>query len=277
MLAQAAPTVLTLRAPENANDLRNTYVAQAVQLALDKTVASHGPYRLERSAPMNKRRALLSAERQLYPNFLVVAGADEARDAGRLLPVRFPLMLGVVGYRVCFVAPGQQAAVAAARSLDELRRFSIGQGSGWKDVEILGANGFQVVEVSSYENLFGMVSKGRVDLFCRSVLEVQQELQRRADMRDLRLDRSFALAYELPQFIYTHEANRAMAQRLEQGLLAAYKDGSLQALLRSHLRPALELLELGKRRLYRLESPPAPNLGFDYRQYDLDLLREASR
>lgn len=271
------PAVFTLRAPESANDLRNAYVADAIRLALDKTVASHGPYRIERAAAMNKRRALVTAQQRQYPNFLVVAGVEDTHEDARLLAVRFPLMLGVVGYRVCFVAPGKEAAVARASSLDELRRFHIGQGSGWKDVSILVANGFQVLEVSRYENLFAMVSKGRVDLFCRSVLELPHELQRRREMKDLRLDRSFALVYELPQFIYTHQSDRAGALRLEQGLQAAYKDGSLQALLRRHLRPSLDLLEMGKRRLYRLESPPPPNLGFDYRQYDLDLMREATR
>eukprot|EP01031_Cornospumella_fuschlensis_P012814 gene12814-15663_t len=70
--AQELTLTLTLRAPDSDTDLRNAYIRDAVQLALDKTRASDGPYRLQLSAPMNKRRALLEAAQQAAPNFLVV-------------------------------------------------------------------------------------------------------------------------------------------------------------------------------------------------------------
>lgn len=273
-LPAAGATVVTLRAPENINDQRNLYVEQALRLALDKTAASDGPYRIERSVRMNKQRALVSAQQRLYPNFVLVAGFEEGRAAAGLRAVRFPLMLGVVGYRVCFVSPQARAEVEAATELAQLRRFRIGQGLGWTDVGILRANGFKVSEVGDYDNLFGMVSRGHVDLFCRSLMEVRHEAMTRKDMAGLQLDRSFALVYELPQFLFIHESHRAVAERIERGLLAAYRDGSLLALLRSHLRPALGFAELGKRRLYRLESPAPKGLDFDYRHYQLDLTRE---
>jgi hypothetical protein len=62
--AWAQDLVVTLRAPDSTKDARNSYVRDAVQLALDKTRASDGPYRLQLSVPMNKRRAWLEAARQ---------------------------------------------------------------------------------------------------------------------------------------------------------------------------------------------------------------------
>lgn len=271
--AQAGELLLTLRSPESPQDQRQTYINAAVKLALDKTVASHGPYRLQASAPMNKQRALLSAQQKSAPNLLTIAGHTEARSMKGLAPVRFPLMLGITGYRVCFVSPQAQAAVAEARTLDELRhRFSLVQGSGWADVGVLRANGFHVTETPSYEALFRMVAKNRADLFCRSVLEVQAEAQAHADMPDLLLDRSFALVYELPQFLYTHRDNRAVIERLTEGFLQAYADGSLQALMRRHLQPALQYVELSKRRLHALQAEPAADIGFEYRSYRVDPL-----
>ena len=62
--AWAAELVLTLRAPETAADQRQIYDNAVLRLALDKTRASHGPYRLRQSPPMNKQRALLSAQQR---------------------------------------------------------------------------------------------------------------------------------------------------------------------------------------------------------------------
>lgn len=272
--AWAAELVLTLRAPESTSDPRQGYINAALRLALDRTLDSHGSYRLQLSPPMNKQRAILSAQQRAYPNFLTVTGPDEGRAAAGLVPVRFPLLLGVGGYRVCFVSPQARQAVADSQTLQELRKFRHAQGVGWADGAILRENGFSVVDVSSYDGLFRMVAMGRVDLFCRSVLEVRDELRAHEGMKGLQLDRSFALLYELPQFLYTHRDNRELVERLTLGLQKAYADGSLPALLREHLQPALRLVELSKRRLFRLQTPPMPGVDFDYRRYELDLLRE---
>jgi hypothetical protein len=273
----AADLLLTLRAPESQTDRRQAYDNAVLRLALDKTRASHGGYRLALSPPMNKQRALLSAQQQAYPNFLTVSSPDEDRAAAGLVPVPFPLYLGATGYRVCFVSPAARAAVAASLDLQALRRFTHVQGVGWADGVILRANGFQVLEAASYEAMFRMVAVNRVDLFCRSVLEVRNEALAHAELKGLQLDASFALVYELPQFFYTHRDNRALVERLSLGLQKAYADGSLLALFREHLLPSLRFVDLGGRRLFRLETPPIQGLDFDYRGYLLDLQRELQR
>ena len=103
LLANAAPLVVTLRQPESATDPRQAYDDAVIRLALDKTVATHGAYRVELAPAMNIQRALVTAEQRRYPNFLVVSGPDPARTAAGLVPVRFPLHMGAVGHRVCFV------------------------------------------------------------------------------------------------------------------------------------------------------------------------------
>lgn len=274
LCAAAAPLVVTLRQPASANDPRETYPRAFIRLALDKTVATHGPYTIQFSPRMNDQRARLSAEQSLYPGFLtvIVPRADDSSDA--LVPVRFPLHLGMAGYRVCFVSPNAKAAVAKVRTLGDLRRFTVAQGTGWMDVPILRANGFQVEEVTSYEAMFNMVAQNRFDLFCRSAVEVGQEAASHRDLPGLRLDRTFALAYDLPQFFYTHRSNRELADRVTQGLEIAYADGSLLALFRAHMTDSLRFAELPKRRVFRLNAPPPKGIDFDYRRFDLDLTRE---
>lgn len=275
--ARAVDLLLTLRAPESLGDRRQAYDNAVLRLALDKTRTSHGGYRLMLSPPMNKQRALLSAQRQAYPNFLTVSGPDEGRAAAGLVPVPFPIYLGATGYRVCFVAAEASAAVAASADLQALRRFTHVQGLGWADGAILRANGFQVLDGASYEAMFRMVAANRVDLFCRSVLEVRNEALTHAELKGLQLDASFALVYDLPQFFYTHRDNRALVERLSLGLHKAHADGSLLSLFREHLLPSLRFVELDKRRLFRLKTSPVQGLDFDHRRYDLDVLRELNR
>ena len=202
-LLMAAPVwadelVITLRAPDSEADLRNAYVRDAVKLALDKTRASDGAYRLQLSPAMNKPRALLEAGKRGLPNFLVATGPASGRAAG-LAPVLFPIHLGLNGYRVCFVHAPREKAVREADSLAAIARLRHVQGRDWPDVAILRANGFTVAEVNTYEAMFELVQLGRADLFCRSVLEVGDEMRAHAGVQGLALDDSLLLAYELPQ------------------------------------------------------------------------------
>jgi hypothetical protein len=267
--AWAQELVVTLRAPDSANDLRNSYVRDAVKLALEKTRASDGAYRLRLSVPMNKRRALLEVASRTVPNFLVVTGPESGRAAG-LAPVLFPIHLGVNGYRVCFVHEPRKAAVRAADSLEAVARLHHVQGRDWPDVAILRANGFTVTEVNSYESLFQLVEVGRADLFCRSVLEVGEELRAHAGVQGLALDDSLLLAYDLPQYLYTHPDNKLAIERIARGLRRAFADGSLQALLRRYLQPSLAALNLRQRRLFTLTTPPAAVVEMNDKPYQID-------
>lgn len=274
--AAARELVITLRAPDSESDLRNAYVHDAVELALDKTRERDGPYRLALSPPMNKQRALLEASRRTVPNFLVAAGPGAARAAG-LAPVRFPIHLGVNRYRVCFVHEARQAAVRAADSLEAVARLRHVQGRDWPDVSILRANGFRVIEVGTYDALFQLVALGRADLFCRSVLEVGDEIEARSGMRGLAVDDSLLLVYDLPQYLYTHPDNVDVIERLSRGLRQAFADGSLQALLRRYLAPALARLNLARRRQIPLRAPAPVVVEMDDRPFQVDLPRLLAR
>jgi len=273
---RAAELVITLRAPDSEADMRNAYVRDAVALALQKTRATDGPYRLAVSAAMNKRRALLEAAQRTVPNYLVATSPEAGRAAG-LVPVLFPIHLGVNRYRVCFVHAPRQAAVRAADSLAAVARLRHVQGLDWPDVAVMRANGFTVAEVGTYEAMFEVVAVGRADLFCRSVLEIGNEIQAHAGLKGLAVDDSLLLSYDLPQYLYTHPGNREAIGRVERGLKMAFKDGSLQALLRRYLQPSLARLDLPRRRVITLASPASGRVEMDDRPFQIDLLKPSVR
>jgi len=253
--ASAPALVVTLRAPDGVADPRNDFVGGIARLALERTRDSHGGYTLARSVPMNNVRALRAAGQNDPPNLLLPVAPDVGREAG-LAAVAFPIHLGVHGYRVCFVNPARREQLRAVRRLADLGPFLHVQGKDWADVSVLRANGLKVVEVTSYPAMFQMVALGRVDLFCRSILEAGPELERHAGLPGLVLDDSLLLAYDLPSYFHTHPSNLALIERMTAGLKRAYSDGSLQALLRQRLQPYAPLLQLARRRVIQLASPP---------------------
>lgn len=274
--ARAEALTVTLRAPDSEADMRNAYVRDAVTLALDKTRATDGPYRLLTSATMNKRRALLEAAQRKVPNYLVVTSPEVGRAAG-LAPLRFPIHLGANRYRVCFVHAPRQPVVRAADTLAAVAKLRHVQGRDWADVAVMRANGFTVAEVNTYEALFELVAVGRADLFCRSVLEMGHEVRAHAGLPGLAVEDSLLLSYDLPQYLYTHVDNHLAIERVERGLRLAFADGSLQALLRHYLQPSLARLDLPRRRLFTLEAPAPAHVEMDDRPFQIDLLRRPGR
>ncbi|APW41162.1 hypothetical protein RS694_00445 [Rhodoferax saidenbachensis] len=266
----AQPQVFTLTAPQTGNTNRIPFNQAVLTLALEKTRAAEGDYRIAFTPRMNTARALEEAKRKNYPNLLVLTTFQNALlDAG-LDYVRFPVDLGFTGYRICFVSPQARDAVAKATSLEQLRQFSVGQGIGWADVGILRYNQFKVVEVPLKDSLFRMVALGRVDLFCRGMDELEPEYVANKSLPGLDYDRSFALSYKLPRFFLGHQSNADALKRVTRGLLLAYKDGSLKTLHLRYFGSALQFAKLPQRRLVKLETPNIDRIDFDYQRYYLD-------
>lgn len=273
----ATETVFTYRAPESERDTRYQYDTAVLKLALEKTVSKYGAFRLQASPPMNFARAISALQQNTYPNFFIkLSYEDELVHAGKATYARFPVDLGIVGYRVCFANEDSKRRVANAKSLDDLRKLTMGQGQGWADVTILRSNGFQVVEVSAYESLFRMVALGRFDLLCRGTNELLEELESHKDIAGLTYDEAISIAYPLPRFFFTHAANQQAAERIEEGLLLAYKDGSLQKEWIKNYRRSIDFVRLEKRRIFWIDNPLLKNLNFNYRQYFFDPLSERS-
>lgn len=260
-------TIFTYRAPESQTDLRYNYDNKLLKLALEKTVETDGPYLLVPSPIMNYARAQAYVKSNSLPNLILKLSYDpdfENRDMGF---VPFPVDLGIVGYRVCFAHPEISKALSQVDSLEDLRGFSHGQGTGWSDVDILRHNGFNAIEIPNYESLFNMVALRRFDLFCRGANELLDEMKTHQHIQNLSYDKSMILFYPFPRFFYTNAANSSALERIQRGLEKSYEDGSLQSLWRQHYKASIDFVELDQRRVFTLENPLVEHLDFDYQKY----------
>ncbi|WP_294770859.1 hypothetical protein [uncultured Rhodoferax sp.] len=273
--ALAETTVFTYRAPETDKDVRYAYDFSVLQLALEKTVAKYGPYQLLPSPAMTFPRAIKMVENNQYPNFFIKLSYEQRLVSDlNFVFAKYPVDRGIVGYRVCFANPQSKQRLMSLSSAADLRNFVMGQGSGWADVEILRSNGFKVVEVNQYENLFHMVAGNRFDLFCRGANELQDEYEANKSIPNLVYDESMSIAYPLPRFFFGHASNRKAAERIEEGLIAAHNDGSLIEMWRRHYASSIDFVKLSRRNIYWFENPLLAGLQFNYRQYFFDPLRE---
>ncbi|MFT4924251.1 MAG: hypothetical protein ACI8WB_000329 [Phenylobacterium sp.] len=178
-----------------------------------------------------------------------------------LLPVRIPLLKGLLGYRVFIIRAGDQAKFAAINTLEQLQALTAGQGHDWPDTQILRANFVKVETTSTYDGLFAMLKAKRFDYFPRGVNEAWAELASHQD-KAFMVEKSLLIHYPLPTYFFVAPGNTALANRLEQGLRMAQQDGSFEQLFYAYLNSddGVKLDGLKDRKMIKLVNPFLPVL-----------------
>lgn len=253
--AHAAPDRLLVRVhAAGPYDLSESYVRELIALALEKGSPPGTERQIDTTEPMTKTRAVTMLKEGQRPGFVLnIAGQV---DDARLQRIPVPTFLGASDYRICFGRAALKGAASRIRSLQDLRDYTFAHGQGWADTAVLRANSLRVVEVQRIDSIFRMMSLGRVDLFCRNLLEVLPELSMAPP--DVAVLDGFLLKYAAPHYLYVHQQDRALADVLQAGLTTALKDGSAQALLMRHLKPSQQRFNLKSRRVIAMEG------GVDY-------------
>lgn len=200
-LPAVAEMLVTMTVPRSSADTPQLYTIALTKLALEKTRAQYGDYRIQTIPTATRPRSIANLANNVFPNTLIETGYDEQlTESGQLTFINFPLDGGIAGYRVCFVNPAIKPLLQQNLSTERLRKYSFGQGANWVDSIILRHNGFKVSEFSSYDSLFKMVAAGRVDFFCRGANEIVSEKKIFSDVKNLVMDDSFVLVYAFPRF-----------------------------------------------------------------------------
>lgn len=197
---------------------------------------------------------------KIKENELEVMWLATNRDVeSQLLPIRFPLLKGLLGYRLCIIHADSQSRFNRVETLEEARSLTYGQGLGWPDVEILQSNGFEVITTSKYENLFYMVDGGRFDGFPRGVLEPWVEIAAHPTL-ELAVDERMALVYRLPFYLFVNPDSPELAAKIHRGLDLALANGAYDEYVFNHpmIKSALEEADLKQRVIFNLENPTLP-------------------
>jgi len=265
--AVKADFIVTVMGPEAPADKRYEYDRAVIELALTKTEAKFGDFTVrDTSTGQNTRRALIEASNNKYSNFIIKTSmTNDLPESLAIIP--FPVDLGIVGYRVAFVSEKNKKALSKVKTLEDLKEFDVIQGLGWLDTRILRHHGFRVRTNAEYQPMFSMAALGRSDLFFRGANELLDEWQAQKDIPGLAFDETVSVYYPLPRFLVTARENSELIERVHEGLLLAYEDGSLQQLWEEKYRASIEFANLGSRKIFRLENPFLEGLDPSWQQY----------
>jgi hypothetical protein len=269
-----AEFVVSIRSPETKSDRREDYSTALVILALEKTKAEYGDYQIVNAPAMNTARSIYSLESGKYPNMLIELSYEKKMEEEfNFIYIDFPVELGIVGYRICFASPQVYEELKKVKKLEDLKKYTIGQGAAWVDTAVLRHNGFNVIEISNFNSIFKLVEMGRIDLFCRGANELQKEYEAQKHSGLLHYDESFVLQYDLPRFYYLNKNSTLAKERLEKGLALAYQDGSVKKIWEQYFLERVEFAKLKQRRVFHLENPEVESLQNNYKKYFYDPMK----
>ena len=244
--------------PEAAGDERHLYYWQLLDAALASNRDTFGNYSVRSfETPMTFQRGAAEVESG-NGRVNIVSRATNLDLEKRLRPIRIPLDKGLLGVRMFLVMPEVQARLNQVGTLDELRRFTVGQSSAWSDVHILREAGFKLVLSDAYLPLFSMLGAGRFDLFSRGAIEIESEWRANRDaVPGLMIEKKFLLYYPMPRYYFvprTAEGER-MAVRIEDGLQRLRRNGEFERRYQAWKRLVLKDLQLSGRTVFRIRNP----------------------
>lgn len=254
--------VYTYVGAEYTNDPRHLYIKSLIKLALNKTKNEFGSFILKKTDQNeNPARLFKQIDNNTYENFFFSASiTDEILKKYHVIEI--PVYRGSISYRIAFT---NKKISCSKMTVEKIKESTTIQGVGWLDSKILKANGFQMEEISHYDQMFKMIIHNRVDYFYRGINEITHELNL---YPKLIVEPCFALHYPLPKFFITNIKNRNNADRLELGLEGAYKDGSFIKLWQDHFLANIKKLKLNERKLIELNNPFIKTINNDYKKYN---------
>lgn len=151
----------------------------------------------------------------------------------RLLPVRIPIMKGLLGFRMSLLHKDTARLFYDMRMLEDIYQFSACLGADWPDADIFSANGFNVVRSHEYRGLIADIMQKRCDFLPLSVSEINAEYKDvKTDFPDIRLYNRVVFHYPFPMYFFVNKNNSLLAKRIELGLEKAIDTGAFDAYMR---------------------------------------------
>jgi ABC-type amino acid transport substrate-binding protein len=226
-----------------------------LKLALERTEDEFGETSLvPLRQPVNEARGL----RLLESGKVDIAFVPTNRERElRFRSVHFPILAGLLGYRVLLIHSDRKGAFARLTTLDDLRSNMIGGfGMHWADMQILYANQLPVIGHPDYTELFNMLQQKRFDYFPRGLNEVWVELEEKKHSHaDIMLEKNLALYYPFPRYYFVNKRDEELAKRLDQGLKSLKSDGTYDSLFLQTFGELLDSADIDSRTVFTLQNP----------------------
>ena len=185
-----------------------------------------GPYKLTFvDKVMSTVRAMIASERGALDTGMSTGWGMRENGAEKVDLYLRAYMKSLLGLRQLIIRKEDQTAFRAVRTIDDLRAFKAGQGSGWPDSRIYSHYDVEVVDANSFSALFPMLEKKRFDFIPLSILEVDTALAAvQETYPDFVIAEDIYLFYPIPLYISVSKMSPAASQRIAYGLKVLFHD-----------------------------------------------------
>jgi|GEM_PF-3081244 len=232
------------------------YTVPLLELALSKQdrpftiILPEGSKDLTANEVMEKLIDPESTEFNLY-------AAGTSKDYEEIaLPIRIPLVRGLIGARINAIPKGTQDKFLSANTLADLKGMTFLQGIGWGDIAILEGAGLNV-KTARKSQLYPLIASAAADAYPLASVEILGERSDYANL-DYDIEQEIVLIYDrFPFYFFTGKHNADLAVIITRGLEEAYEDGSFIQFFRTHpmIRQIFADLKLDSRRPIRFDNP----------------------
>lgn len=247
-------TIVKVMKPESESDVRQNYYLKLLTLSLEKTKTKYGDYKIENTVEGLQGRAvkLLADGSSLVDVMWCMTNAERERI---MLPVRVPLLKGLMGYRIFIINKNNIEKFLNIKSIEELKKLKAIQGHDWPDTDILINNGFKVEKSTYYEGMFKMIDSGRADYFPRAVNEPYSEIKKREEL-NLIVEERIRLYYFAPIYFFVNVKKGNLRNRIAEGLEIAIDDGSFDKIFYNDnsIKNIITDINNNKIKIFKLEN-----------------------
>lgn len=239
--------------------LRDSYHYDLLKLILEKTRGNYGDYSLRRITE-SFTTARVRRELSRGKLFNVQVGPwrpTTATGVDAAFRIDIEVCKGLLGYRHLIIRTENKKSFEEITNLGELRKYSVGVGRTWVDIDIFLDNGFQVNSGANFDTLLPMLVMNRFDFVSLGIIEAQ-ELIDKTSFDSLALADAPLLYMPLPFVFYVSIHEPVLAQRIETGLKLAMEDGSFDSLFYEKFSSYIEFIHQHKEKFLFLENKRLP-------------------
>ncbi len=251
-----AQDIIRTSEPDHKQDPRWVYPLALLRMALSKTETEYGSYKIVVKGKMSRDRTLS----QLTSGAINISWAPTSKQwEEKLLTVYLPLMKGLMGYRLLLINHNRQEEFSSIETIDQLKRLRAGVHAQWNITKALHHHHFSLVKGHNYQGLFAMLAYKRFDYFPRGINEIFNEYQTFSPAHpSISIESSKALYLALPLYFFVSPQEPRLADRIRDGLLAMYQDGSFGELFDHYNAAYIHNAKLSEREIFYLENPFIP-------------------
>jgi ABC-type amino acid transport substrate-binding protein len=161
------------------------------------------------------------------------------------IAIKIPLFKGYIGKRALLASKDSLASFKGVNTIEQLSKLSAVQGHDWPDTKIMAFNGLHVRPLANYQAMFTLTSRGRIDYFPRSFIEVNSELEANKQS-NLMIVPNLYISYPTGCYYFVSKRKPKLAEAIEKGLKIMQENGEFDALFNEYFAKEINNLPYSK-------------------------------